>query len=154
MRWMTSLFFEQSSDECRSQLDILPQLFTLSKLLIKALISIIRFSPIIPLEWGKQSLGLEHGLIRCFKQFRTMALHSHTVGPCLEQHHPSDLHDSTRSVDMKALAYRHLQWHFSGRLLRRIAAASSVSPQILFQLLGRLHALCLYRNDLSYRPWM
>ena len=29
-----------------------------------------------------------------------------------------------------------------------------VSPQILFQLLGRLHALCLYRNGLSYNPWM
>ena len=29
-----------------------------------------------------------------------------------------------------------------------------VSPQILFQLFGKLHALCLYRNDLSYHPWM
>ena len=27
-----------------------------------------------------------------------------------------------------------------------------VSPQILFQLLGKLHSLCLYQNDLSYRP--
>ena len=27
-----------------------------------------------------------------------------------------------------------------------------VSPQILFQLLGKLHALCLYRNNLSYHP--
>ena len=27
-----------------------------------------------------------------------------------------------------------------------------VSPQILFQLLGKLHALCLYRNDLSFCP--
>ena len=39
----------------------------------------------------------------------------------------------------------HLLTFFALYLMR-------VSPQILFQLLGRLHALCLYRNDLSYRP--
>ena len=45
--------------------------------------------------------------------------------------------------------------HVLNSLLKLFASyLMHVSPQILFQLLGKLHALCLYWNNLSYHPWM
>ena len=65
---------------------------------------------------------------------------------CAEQLAYPSLISLMVSVDIKHHVYFFsLLTFFALHLMR-------VSPQILFQLLGKLHALCLYRNDLSYCP--